>query len=376
MKVYRILYWTVMVCSLFWGLYSGSRFSWLLFLVLALVLLAALGVNLWTACSFSYIQELSASQGEKGQTAHLHIGIYNDKPFPFTRMRVAVETPDPAEVQTLAIDLAPKASCSFDLRLSLPRRGEFLVGMTRLDLQDVFGLLPMHFDLRRLPYYRQKPLLVLPRVRELALPAGGRPENPGTGLAGYGAGQEEFASLRNWAPGDRLSRVHWAASAKTGTLFTRQYEDPAGGSALVFLDCRTLGDEGADLLAECAATLLFAHLSRGEPVSLWCGSQPPERAFSLAEFPRLREHLALLRFDEGVSPIESLEGALAHSQLCRVYLLGGRFDAKLFSALSGAASWRYWTAEPLPGDGYPKRAAAIGQTDVAAFLQEHGEEEP
>lgn len=382
MKAYRILYWAVMVWALLWGLYSGSRFSWLLFLAMALVLLAALGVNLWTACSFSYLQELSAPQGEKGQTLGLHIGIYNDKPFPFTRMSVTVETPDPAEARTLAIDLPPKASCSFDLELALPRRGEYLVGMARLELQDVFGLLPMSFDLRCLPYYRQRPLLVLPRVRETDAPGGTGGEQAGGSSSLPGTGQEELAYLRDWAPGDKLSQVHWAASAKTRTLFSRQYQDPAGGRVLVFLDCRVLDEAGADLLAECAATLLYAHLRRGEPAAAACGSPgagTPGQARSLADLPRLREWLALLKFQEKASPLEALEEAAAQGPYSRVYLLGGRFDSQLLPPILGAPFWRYWTAEPFsqePGLGYQGRAAAIGRTDLLDFLREHWEDEP
>lgn len=380
MKVYRVFYWAVMLCALLFGLYSGNRFSWLLFLAQALILTAALGINIWTAYSFSYLQELSTPQGEKGQTVGLHISIYNDKPFPFTRMKVMVEAPDPAENQSLAIDLAPKASCSFDLQLSLPRRGEFFVGMTRLDLQDVFGLLPMHFYLRRLPYYRQRPLLVLPQVREVALPAGRA--NIGTGPGGIGTGQEELSLLRDWMPGDRLSRIHWAASAKTRLLLSRQYQDPVGDGTLIFLDCRALDDEHSDILSDCAVALVYSHLSQGGFVDLRSGNPQavsPERAFSLAELTCLREWLALLRFDQATSGEGVLAEILAVGRYSRVYLLGGRFEPKLLSGGVEAVSWHYWVMEPLPAGteaGYQGRAASIGQTDVARFLSEHMGEEP
>lgn len=353
MKLYRFLYRAALICAFLYGLYSGNRFSWVLFLALTLGLLAALGINIWTAWSFSYVQELSSPEGEKGQTVGLHIGIYNDKPFPFTRMKVAVEVPDSSENQALEIDLAPHTDCSFDFQLNLPRRGEFMVGMTRLDLQDVFGLLPMHFDLRRLPYYRQKPLLVLPRVREFALPAGGIEQHTG-GQSNPGPGQDEFAWLREWQAGDHLSRVHWAATAKTRTLFTRQYEDPAGGNCLIFMDCRTLPDDLADRLTEYSATLLCAHLSRGDFVRLLSGNPQtaqPEQAFSLTQLPELRQWLALLKFDQDAGNSEALAEVLATQAYSRVYVLGGDHDpdtAQLLDSLE--APWYHWTAEELPDD--------------------------
>lgn len=382
MKAFRALYWAAMACALLYGLYSGSRFSWLLFLLLALLLLAALGINIWTACSFSYIQELSSGQGEKGRTVGLRIGIYNDKPFPFTRMRVTVETPDPAEAKTLDIDLAPRDSCSFDLRLGLPMRGEFRVGMTRLELQDVFGLLPMRFDLRILPYYRQKPLLVLPRVRELQLPPGGAGRRDGGGLSGAGAGQEELSHLRDWRIGDRLSRVHWAATAKTRTLLSRQYEDPAGGSCLIYIDCRTLPDSSADLLTECAATLLYAHLCRGDYVDVRSGGTDavqPGRVFDLPGLALLRQWLALLRFNGSGPDRESLARALGGEAYGRVYVLGGSLDLEAVRLLEAVDTpCRYWTAEPLPPGAASRRVglASFGHSELGEFLYEHLREEP
>lgn len=380
MRAYRICYWAVMLGALLYALYSGNRFSWLLFLAQALVLAAALGVNLWTACSFSYVQELSGEQGEKGQTVGLHIGIYNDKPFPFTRMRVTVQAPDPAEERTLPIDLAPKASCAFDLRLSLPMRGEFLVGMTRLELQDVFGLLPMRFDLRRLPYYRQRPLLVLPRAGELELTGGGAgaAEN---GPSGGAAGQEEYSYLRGWVPGDRLSRVHWAASAKTGALLARQYEDPAGGGCLIFLDCQTLDAAGADRLAECAATLLCAHLRRGDFVDLRAGAlqAQPRRAFGLGDSTPLRQWLALLKFDQAGPGGELLEQAMESGLYSRVYVLGGRFHPEILRVLEDrSVPAFYWLADALSTGQASRRVrlGSMGREALTDFLRKSLEEEP
>lgn len=374
MKLFRVAYWAVMASAFLYGIYSGNRFSWLLFLTQALLLLAALGVNIWTVWSFSYIQELSSGQGEKGQTVGLHIGIYNDKPFPFTRMSVTVEAPDPSEEQVLPIDLAPKAGCSFDLRLGLPLRGEFKVGMTKLELRDVFGLLPMSFDLCRLPYYRQKPLLVLPRVREFVLPPGDASRVAESGGLSAGAGQEELSSLREWAPGDRMSRIHWAATAKTRTLFARQYEDPTGGSCLIYLDCRELEDDGADLLTECAATLLYAHLNRGDTVDLRSGGTedvPPGRAFALSDLDPMRQWLALLKFRQKTADPEVLVRAAGGDNYGRVYVLGGRFDPELLRVLEPLeTACHYWLAYPMPAgvSGQRVRPAALDREELPAFL--------
>ena len=56
MKVYRVCYWTGMVCALLYALYSGSRFCWLLFLVQLLVLVLQLVFELELVVQLGYEQ--------------------------------------------------------------------------------------------------------------------------------------------------------------------------------------------------------------------------------------------------------------------------------------------------------------------------------
>ena len=379
MKLYRALYWIVMLCALVWGLYSGNRFSWLLFLLLLFALLAALALDLWTYVSFSYLQKLDVKESEKGRTAGLSLSIYNDKPFPFTHMKVQIETPNLQESRALEIDLAPKEHCDFQLSLSLPRRGEYKVGMTKLSVQDVFGLLPMRMDLRLLPYYRQQPLLVLPRIRELSL-TGGDQLSGSTGSAGNSAsGQEEFSHLTDWQSGDRFSAVHWKASARTGTLMTRRYEDPQRESCLIFLDRVELDDADSDLIAECAATLLQAHLKRGDGVRFACSSQgakEPPAVRGISDVTDARRWLATLPFHELKSDAEALEEALSEKTFGRIYLLGGSLSEGLYTLLEGRVdplSCFYFQARPLElrvGNGGEMHIASFYERDMEEFLQE------
>ena len=379
MKLYRALYWIVLVCSLVWGLYSGSRFSWLLFLLLLFGLLSALALDLWTYVSFSYLQEIDAKEGEKGRTVGLSLSIHNDKPFPFTHMKVQVETPDPQERQVLEIDLAPKEHCDFQLSLSMPRRGEYKVGMTKLSVQDVFSLLPLRMDLRLLPYYRQRPLLVLPRVRELSLPGGGALAGTTGNSAETVSGQEEFSRLTDWQPGDRLSAVHWKASARTGTLLTRQYEDPQRENCLIFLDRVEVDDADSDLIAECAATLLHAHLMRGDSVRLACGvhdAKEPPVIRGLSDLLEARRWLATVPFHELKSDVDALESELTNESFGRIYLLGGLLSEGLFTLLEGRVdplSCFYFQSQPLElrvGNGGEMHIASFYERDPEEFLQE------
>lgn len=306
MKVYRTFFYLLMAAALFYGLYSGNRVCYLLFIIQLITVLTAVALNLWTISSFSYVQKLSVREAEKGQTVTLHLGIYNDKPFPFTDMKVHIETPAKQDRQDLLINLAPHQEASYDFILTLPYRGEFMVGMTRLDIQDLFGLFPMHIDMRWLSYYHQISLLVYPHLIELLLPAPARTDSGSVGSAFTfsPSGRDELSHLRAYQLGDSLSRIHWKASIKTRSLVTRQYEDPSGGSCLIFLDSRAISTDSevlSDRITECATAIIYAHLSAQNRVQLACqDTQYPQvrQAYSLAGFSILHQWLAMLPFSD------------------------------------------------------------------------------
>lgn len=369
MKVYRIFYYILMAAALFYALYSGSRLCYLLFFIQLFTCAFALALNLWTIISFSYTQALSVREGQKGQTVILHLTICNDKPFPFTHMRIHIEAPADADCQDIVVNLAPRDEITYDFELSLPYRGEFMVGMTRLDIQDLFGLFPMHIDMRWLPYYHQQPLLVYPRILELtpsfmnsknSLPHGAQWISP--------QGHDEYSHSRAWIVGDNSSRIHWKASIKTRSLLTKQYEDPSGENCLIFIDTQPIAQDElliSDRIAECAAAIAYAHLNQQDCTVLACGDpdyRTLNEAFSLADFPLQHQWLALLPFRHMDPSLFVHEIDEKHPDC--VYIIGAQVNPSIQDILKDRpVSAFYWTALPLE-DARSEMSEAI---HVASF---------
>ena len=126
----------------------------------------------------------------------------------------------------------------------------------------------------------------------------------------------------------------------------------------------------SDSLAECAATLLYAHLVRGEQVALGAEGCQIQRAFALGDLTGLRQWLALLPFDKDESPAADLAGILAGDPYGRIYLLGGSYEAELARALETAGvPCYYWLAGPEePGNSGAVKTAYLGGTDLPEFL--------
>lgn len=345
MKKLKFCYFTLMVTLLFAALLTGRREFFLLLFMLFFVAVYALALNLWTIFSFTFVQELSSPSGIKGGLVQLKIRIHNDKPFPFTLMRIQVETSVPSEKTALRFNLSPKESISFEVPLSCAYRGEFSVGMTVMDITDIFGLFKIRYNLQALPYYRQRRLKIYPRIISLGfLPAGTRDAKLSGGAAVRSdSGGESLYGIREYREGDSLRHIHWTASARAGKLFSKTYEMPSQSAALIAVDNRSNGLEGeallqyADLASECACAIAQYCFGKGREVKLIAAGpdKPSLDVRGKSGFSEIYESLTVMPFgvEDGLADkirAEARKGA----DLCAIYVLSCRQDAELDELLT------------------------------------------
>lgn len=157
---------------------------------------------------------------------------------PAVVLRDRVEHPDGDRlVVTRAVrPLAPGERARSTWRLHLGQRGSCVLGPMRLDFTDPFGVAT-----RTMPGAGRVRFTVLPRVTPLAPPVLHHDaEFPSPTARAVPAGSE-FASLREYVPGDDLRRVHWRSSARRDDLVIRHDEEPRRPGCVVVLDTGASG---------------------------------------------------------------------------------------------------------------------------------------
>jgi len=316
-----------MAVFLFAGLLSGGREFFLLFFIMLFVIIYSLVLNLWTAFSFSFIQELSDQSVVKGSLAHLKIGIYNDKPFPFTLMKVYVETVTPDGTYELSFNLSPQSHIDYLIPISCPYRGVYGVGMTKIETNDIFGLVKTRFDMRNLPYYRHQLIKILPRIMELPyLPARGADAKYSGGAAKRISEEgDSYSDLRRYHPGDPLKKVHKPVSARKRELYVKSYDIPLETTVLVAIDTGMESGEGetgrylADLACECAVAIAEVSFRSGFNVEL-AGvdlSRSFKRKRNQEVLSALCDTLAELKFDRDGDLSNTLDIAASKTGMYR-----------------------------------------------------------
>jgi uncharacterized protein (DUF58 family) len=74
--------------------------------------------------------------------------------------------------------------------------------------------------------------------------AGRHPETNATAPPARALSGDELSGLRPYAPGDRLTRLHWPSFARTGDLLVREFLEPDAGSLSILVDLRPAAHAG------------------------------------------------------------------------------------------------------------------------------------
>jgi uncharacterized protein (DUF58 family) len=224
---------------------------------------------------------VAAARTVRPRTVHRLGACHGELALTSTARRFAVELTAVDSVGGAPVDvavplLAPGESVSVEYPIPTARRGVLRVGPLTLRRHGLAGLAATRTLLGAAVEVR-----VVPRV----LPVRGLPSGVRRGQVGaeerVERGGTDLVGLREYVPGDDLRRLHWATSARTGTLMVREDADPARPHLAVVLDDRAASYPDADAFedaVEAAASLLTSALAAGHPVRLLSGSVDLEGA--------------------------------------------------------------------------------------------------
>jgi uncharacterized repeat protein (TIGR01451 family) len=236
------------------------------------VLLGLLLLSRWLARS--WIEHLSAERtceqttAEIGDTVAMQLTVRNEGSLPVPWVLVEDLLPrhslDPRfprlriKGKRLRIAmLRAGRELQIKYRIECLQRGYFQVGPLTLETGDLFGL-HRRFRVLTAPAF----VLVYPRVVPLVgyELASRRPIGDVRLTHRLYEDPTRIAGVRQYQPGDPLSRVHWKATARTGLLHSKVHEPSTLAGATILLDFHTAGyhQQGEPVRSELAVTAAVA----------------------------------------------------------------------------------------------------------------------
>ena len=298
----------------FFAVSSGWRpLYWLAYALLVLFVLSWL----WARYSLSRLvfrRTAASSRVQVGETFDERLMLDNLSVMPKLWVQVADGSTLPGHRAGYVATIGGRKRVSWRARTVCRRRGRFQLGPVTATSGDPYGLFR-----RRASLTTAHEILVLPRIVPISTFSLFSSGLPGRGRSSRRAlhTTTNATTIRDYASGDALSRIHWRSSAHYNKLMVKEFDLDPAVDAWIFLDLHDTvqageGEEsteeyGVTIAASLATYLLRQDLSLGmivnaerrEFVSLDRGDRQIERVLELLAVvtsgpgPELREALAL-----------------------------------------------------------------------------------
>ncbi len=210
-----------MVFTIFTAMSTGFGLFYRLVYILGLTAILAFVWNWLTMVGLDVSVDRRTKRARVGDRIEERITVRNLSPMPKPTIEVEDLTDMPGYSNGQAVSLSSKGFRSWLTMAPARKRGVYLLGPVRVTNSDAFGLFR-----RDKEFGDQEPLIVYPRTHDI-------PEFD-IGAA-YLTGESNTrrrshdltphaASVREYASGDSLSRIHWNSTARTGRLMSKEFD--------------------------------------------------------------------------------------------------------------------------------------------------------
>jgi uncharacterized protein (DUF58 family) len=260
----------VAVLAFFAGI-TGIRLAYTLAYVLILLLAVAYIWSRLLARKLRVTRESPQGSFMMGEPFEETFTVKNASGLRLPYCEVRDGTKLPGYAPGRAFSLAAGGSVSWTARGVFNLRGIHHFGPLEARLGDPFGLFP-----RRIRVAPENEVIVYPALHALLQMV---PQWSGNGVAEAHRGQPvdvppDVSTIRDYAPTDGLSRIHWASTARTGRLISRTFDTGQSADLLVVLDLQRGIHAGSGIessveyAVSICASVVHGAIRRGQAVGM------------------------------------------------------------------------------------------------------------
>ncbi|MCK5129278.1 MAG: DUF58 domain-containing protein [Clostridiales bacterium] len=329
------------------GLITGNSIYYLILFSLFIVILISVVSLAIIYTHYYYLQNLTPIHGVKGESVDLTMQLHNEYRMPLPLVELVYDLPDSS------LTLVPNNSkfgvldndvVSINEKIYCKYRGEYQVGIKKVILYDMFGLLKITLDFNKISTFKTLSLVIKPRIVPLSgIPLPFRENSsshnpirkPTNDIA-------EMSDIRQYIQGDILKKVHWKLSFSKQELLVKNYSLSFDPDTIIYLDCSNHSLEGVeaitleDMIIECATAvsnhLLKSHLPTklitiDAQRTILTGNNPKD-------FPAIYEFLSNIKFSSDFMLFDLLSQELSSiSHVVSIFIITHTIDTNSFDNL-------------------------------------------
>ena len=273
LAAYVIVAMTLFAC----GLSTGARAYYLESCALMALLLLSVIAAVWAIITVKVDMKGIRSRAERGDALMTIFTVRHASLLPVSAIRLHLSVPSAFSEQEVSVSALPFSKKVFRYRINCPHRGIYEAGVTRIEAQDLFGLI----KISRKADMRLVRMEVCPKVpRDLPMELKPIDMGPET-IARADDDTASPSDVRKWEDGDPLKRVHWKLTMRKREVMVRVFEESARPDTLVIPDLSALSaapDQALtyeDCVCEACLGAVKAQLDAGYPVHMPLTSAMP-----------------------------------------------------------------------------------------------------
>ena len=254
----------MLTLSIIAGIVSGSQIYYRLSYLWGLLFITSW---LWAALALRgliFNRQARALRAQVGQIFEERFELDNPGRLPRLWLAVQDESPLPgSQGSRIFSTVDGRRGRTYVARTRLVQRGVFPLGPTEIESGDPFGLFPV-----RKRFQSIDSLLVYPLMFDIKI----FPNPPGIMPGGDALRRRSpqitpnAAGVRDYVPGDPLSRIHWVSTARRGRMISKEFELDPQAEVWILLD--GLKDSQYEIPYDLQTTEVDAILQRTEVFSI------------------------------------------------------------------------------------------------------------
>ncbi len=253
----------LLVITFVYGKFEGGFAAWFIFYGMLTVTVYEIGVHLLVLRSIKVTRHIERKRLTSGETIEVKLTILNDLFFPVTWLVIKDHLPSKLENYTQENRqlLFPwfRRRIEISYKVQNTPRGTYSFDKVELQTGDLFG-----FVVKTINISVNEDVIVYPKAKHIGSWHTVNEKNMGMTYALNRMAEDvtSVMGIRDYAHGDRLSRIHWKASARGLGLKTKEFEYHVSNDLMFFLDREEKGYGGREHPLFDRAVNLTASISR------------------------------------------------------------------------------------------------------------------
>ncbi|GAX88765.1 DUF58 domain-containing protein [Effusibacillus lacus] len=307
--LYALLF-LVLASTYSYAKFQGGYASWFLFAATSVIVLYEILTRLYAGQRLTSTRRISANKLTAGSGLEVDLEVRSQSKWPLAWLVVEDVIPHRLVIRGAENKriFFPGFEKQIRMKYVIPnmQRGKYSLQDTILQTGDILGLYR-----KKAVHSRHDEVTVYPRIVPVRYWHTVNQFNAGMSYAQNRMAEDttNVLGVRDYAPGDRLSRIHWRATARTGALKSKEFELHVTNDLMFFLN-RCQKDYGAaggpvfETAVTAAASLIRYGLERKYTVGLVSHGME-KKIFPVSrnqeQFIKILDHLAIVQPDSDLS---------------------------------------------------------------------------